>query len=778
MRFGLSSSSASEASGDEDVLGPLKDLRTPAGRAGLAPSSSFSLTAARTHMKSRRSSTGTNLRTSEHQASPSSSHAGPSSSSRRLLEDSGRRSLSQSVAQPPAAPKTVLLPPWIRRSRSKATDGDDKGPSRQGLIRHSDSTSGRVGAGGPTFDERDHDDESDDRGSDFEIDHTHGSSRVRRRTPADHQAMSGSRTARRDHRRSPPSSVSSDHSLSSSQGDDDSDTDSAPRELDTSSSDELNWSIAAGQTVRKRSKTPRSSTRRATSSKEQEILQSIRVAGEEDDWDGEWGDVVRRSSSRWREIVSRPGQDQSRATSILSPVAKPADQIDFAEVEQTLSRLRLEKEDSERKDRADFEAREKKLWASIEDAIRAAETEARQRAQEEADRLASARRAQEEAEKRAKAAREDEERKIKEEQAQRERAKAEQEQERKLAEEEERKLAEAEKLKEATAGMGGGDVLRVQAREEYTAWRDKMKHIKEQVLPVVASNTQWRKQCFAAKRQITPKIGQLTNSRQEIVRITTALSALLNEAKGAPCPKQEIYTWILNHLAKCLIRQAEQEVAVKFDTAYPLARVVVWLLLDGHAELGEVLMARLVKKSCWCLGYVPAKVAGQDDADYAKAVGRASPDETSVQFASRQAGILAFYFAICQTPPTSMGSSGSGFGGGSPVDVSLIPPHMRPRALWTWQARCITPPMTRHAIVPSLWAALMEVAGDRVLTVYGRQMVKVWTLLYQQGIMGARAEFVKLEEGKAASGRLQLLLEDWKSRGGKAAILKGREMEA
>ena len=83
---------------------------------------------------------------------------------------------------------------------------------------------------------------------------------------------------------------------------------------------------------------------------------------------------------------------------------------------------------------------------------------------------------------------------------------------------------------------------------------------------------------------------------------------MLSAAKAAS-PTGEIYTWILNHLSKCLIRQAEQEVAAKQDTAYPLARVVVWLLLQGHAELGDVLMARLVKKCCWVLAYWPGKKA-------------------------------------------------------------------------------------------------------------------------------------------------------------------------
>lgn len=81
---------------------------------------------------------------------------------------------------------------------------------------------------------------------------------------------------------------------------------------------------------------------------------------------------------------------------------------------------------------------------------------------------------------------------------------------------------------------------------------------------------------------------------------------MLTSARGAS-PSGEIYVWVLNHLSKCLIRQAEQEVAAKQDTAFPLARVVVWLMLLGHGELGEVLMARLNKKCPWTVGYLPGR---------------------------------------------------------------------------------------------------------------------------------------------------------------------------
>lgn len=130
------------------------------------------------------------------------------------------------------------------------------------------------------------------------------------------------------------------------------------------------------------------------------------------------------------------------------------------------------------------------------------------------------------------------------------------------------------------------------------------------MLPVVSQNPAWRKACFQAKRAITPKIGQLTSSASAIARITAQLDDVLSSMRAPPPAgpgAPEPYTWTLNHLAKALVKQAETEVTAKLGTAYPLARVVVGLLLRGHTELGDVLMARLVKKCFWVTGHFPRK---------------------------------------------------------------------------------------------------------------------------------------------------------------------------
>lgn len=67
------------------------------------------------------------------------------------------------------------------------------------------------------------------------------------------------------------------------------------------------------------------------------------------------------------------------------------------------------------------------------------------------------------------------------------------------------------------------------------------------------------------------------------------------------------YTYFLSHIAKALITQAQSEVSAKQEAAFPLARVVLGLLLRGHAALGEVLFARFVKKCPWVVPFYPSR---------------------------------------------------------------------------------------------------------------------------------------------------------------------------
>ncbi|PWN33602.1 GLE1-domain-containing protein [Meira miltonrushii] len=525
-------------------------------------------------------------------------------------------------------------------------------------------------------------------------------------------------------------------------------------------SEEEAWPVAPHRFAKVQTSKIGARNRREASVEAQELSQRIRLESEADYSDMPLGKITsqrRRSNSRQVSVPLSPNAIRKTLTIV---------EDDFDQVQGLLSRMRIEKEREEKQEKQVFDERNKALWDSIETSIRHAEDVQAKALKEEAERQKKIKEQKEADEKRAKEQKEAEEARIKREKEEAEKQKQEDESKRKAAEEEAARKA-AEEAKEKSMG-GVGNALEANARVEYEAWWQKIQQIKQNVLPAVSQNTEWRKQCFSAKRIITRSVSQLTNSRVEIVRITQAIGEVMTQARGAS-PGGEIYTWILNHLSKCLIRQAEQEVAAKQDTAFPLARVVQWLLLEGHSELGDVLMARLAKKCCWCIAYCPPKKTDQDDKTYAKILGKAEVDESSLQHTSRMSGIIAMYFAICQTTPSKPPSN-------QEVDLSRIPAHFRLRALWAWQARMISPRMMEHTITPALFSVMIEIAGPKVLTGYGKQTSKVWKLIRIEGLQNGKAGFTKQQSANSARVRLELLLDEWIKTGRVEGATGGREM--
>lgn len=472
---------------------------------------------------------------------------------------------------------------------------------------------------------------------------------------------------------------------------------------------------------------------------------AIRLANELDPWD-KWEQTCRRRA--WYAVRHRG------KTATTNNPSTPAPESSIDEIEEILARFQLQQVSFQKKEREAFEQRNANLWEGIDKAIRDAE----QRAADEAEQLANARRRQEEAEKQAKIARETELKRIEEEKKATEaRVREENARKHELEQQQQKELADN--------AFRGAQHLWPVAKREYIRWISYMAHIKEEILPSIAKNSDWKKQCFAAKRTITPKVGQLTNSKTEIFRITLAISDVLQQARDVPDQDaaNRLYTWMLNHLSKCLIRQAEQEVAARQETAFPLARLVMGILLRGHAQLGEVFIARLVKKCPWILGYVPERGTLKEE-EHRKRLGFKTEDETFQSYVSRMVGISALYFACLQSPLDSVASCC----GLDPVTsleqaVQCVPELLRPSRMWTWQVRSMTPPVSQQAIVVSLWCTFLEVAGPSALTRYKRQAAKMWSLLLEEGPhskLGAQTgDYIQ----RSAEVRLRLILEAWSS---------------
>jgi nucleoporin GLE1 len=67
------------------------------------------------------------------------------------------------------------------------------------------------------------------------------------------------------------------------------------------------------------------------------------------------------------------------------------------------------------------------------------------------------------------------------------------------------------------------------------------------------------------------------------------------------------YFYMLSQTAKYVIQQAGSQVEANPSAAFPIARIIMGVMLRGHAAFGTVLYARLVKKCPWVVPYWPVR---------------------------------------------------------------------------------------------------------------------------------------------------------------------------
>ncbi|KAK8847518.1 hypothetical protein IAR55_005376 [Kwoniella newhampshirensis] len=446
------------------------------------------------------------------------------------------------------------------------------------------------------------------------------------------------------------------------------------------------------------------------------------------------------------------------------------------EMRRLLEGMAIKQNKEEEETAKRFAEREKKLWADIDAAIKeverkqaelaaAAQAAARKQREEEAARIAAA-------EEQALAQKAEADRKAKE-QAEKEnlaREAKEADEKRLTAEKEEQEA----KLKEAAEKGKAGS--------EWTHWVERQRWMKAQVIEPVKADADLKKGLRPGMRLITRGLGQVINTQESIVRVTNDLHAIFIQQLPSP-PSTELptilkedtpkpYAYLLSHCSKALIKQAESEVNAKADAAFPLARIIVGLLLRGHAALGEVLFARFVKKCPWVIPFFPARQPNQPREEYEKSTGR-GPDESLAEYISRMAGISTLYFAILQTPISSIIPTTS-LSPPSPtrMETLIIQPLRLPQA-WTWLALALKDPMPASPPVAHLVSSWIEIAAHEIVRVYGRgQVGKIWDAIEVEGLVGGKVK----GDSEAARQRLSLVIGEARREGG-AKVPQGRVWE-
>ncbi|WVR04749.1 hypothetical protein IAU60_001760 [Kwoniella sp. DSM 27419] len=457
------------------------------------------------------------------------------------------------------------------------------------------------------------------------------------------------------------------------------------------------------------------------------------------------------------------GQEEER-------LAREADDI-----RKLLEGMTIKHDHEEKEIARKFAEREKKLWADIDAAIK--DVERREAELVAAARAAAQRRKEDEdarvaAEaKQASAIRAEAEKRAREEaekvhQAQQARA----EEEKRLTAD--REAAEAKEKGRAEKGMAG---------TEWKKWVDKQRWMKVEVIEPVKADKPTKTALRPGMRLMTRGLGQVVNTKESILRVTTDLHDILSQQLPAPptastpvvlddsVPRP--YAYLVSHLSKALIKQAESEVNAKPDAAFPLARIVLGLLLRGHAALGDALFARFIKKCPWVVPFYPTRQADQPREEYEKSTGRGS-DESLAQYISRMAGICTLYFAILETPLSSLVPTLPGAPPKPSQLESLIQPALRFPTSWTWLSLALKEPMPGYPPIAHLLSVWIETLSHSATRTFGLgQMNKVWGAIEGEGVGQDKIK----GDSEAARQRLKLLLDDIKR--GQVGPPKGREWE-
>lgn len=202
--------------------------------------------------------------------------------------------------------------------------------------------------------------------------------------------------------------------------------------------------------------------------------------------------VHMKSSLQNLSVSARPlPLEQQQAQSKARIAAR---QAELEEINSLLEDLKVSRANETAALHANFEERNRSLWETIEGAIASKEAEARAAQQREAEVLAKAREREEAARK---AAKEAQDKALKE------------EADRQAKEKEEARLKAEAEAKQAKNNIG---------KQMWTDRHNLILRLKE-VNPAVVNNSEWRKACRDAKKVITPKVGQVTNSLSHIQTI-------------------------------------------------------------------------------------------------------------------------------------------------------------------------------------------------------------------------------------------------------------------
>ncbi|CAG8528950.1 7801_t:CDS:2 [Dentiscutata erythropus] len=257
-----------------------------------------------------------------------------------------------------------------------------------------------------------------------------------------------------------------------------------------------------------------------------------------------------------------------------------------------------------------------------------------------------------------------------------------------------------------------------------------------------SKNPQLKSATTEARKNITLGLNILTNGRAEIIKIATQFDAMLRNNKN----NSDVYYFLINYIAKGVVKHAEIDVVSKESAAFPFAHLCV-LICTQHTEFMEFLMTRLVKKCPYVLPRYYSRQANQSLEEYKKQMSY-KPNEDEDAYVNRMCAIVALYCAIMQTQP-------------------LYPNLKNPYGIdnaWTYLARLMN--LRPQKITPSLLYICLKITGSSLLRAYNQHALKLFSVVYKSYVQKPPLEVNSLlTSAPAAMSRLRTLLEDASKKG-------------
>lgn len=286
----------------------------------------------------------------------------------------------------------------------------------------------------------------------------------------------------------------------------------------------------------------------------------------------------------------------------------------------------------------------------------------------------------------------------------------------------------------------------IKIQKEFLKYKQDIADIKLQIVEPLLANKDLKQLTNKLRRKMNPKFGQLTNSEQKLLEISNEMVSLVEESKKL---SELSYKYILNFIAKELIKQAEVEVIVSPSHSIPLAKFAT-NLLSQFPDLTYFVLARFYKKCPYLIGYTCSidTEEGRLRMGWRRSSGKW---EEESKYNERVGGIATLYAVMSRLD----------------VDPSMTPITMS--SSWLFLSRTLNTSAdllqdVHYILVANWW----EACAFQFLQVYREQGQKLLQLVC--------SDWLQLVEGRKFSGyvRLRLLGEEWSQ---KNSITQFKAME-